>query len=101
ARPPRRRRGGGRPRHAWRRTAVEIARAGWLAYAVDQRGHGDSEWVADGAYAFGDFAADVTAVAAELERRHGAKPVTIGASLSGISSLLAAGEAKAPIFSAL
>ena len=25
---------------------------GRVAYAVDQRGHGDSEWVADGAYSF-------------------------------------------------
>jgi len=97
--------GGGQTRHAWRRTAVEIARAGWLAYAVDQRGHGESEWIASGAYAFQDFAADVTAVAAELARRHGAPPVTIGASLGGIASLLAAGEAQAlhlaPIFAAL
>ena len=93
--------GGGQTRHAWRRTAVEIARAGMTAYAVDQRGHGDSEWVADGAYRFEDFADDVTAVAAELTRRHGEPPVAIGASLGGIASLLAAGEAKDPIFAAL
>jgi len=97
--------GGGQTRHAWRRTAVEFARAGWLAYAVDQRGHGESEWVKDGAYGFQDFAADVAAVAAELARRHGAPPVAIGASLGGIASLLAAGDAQAagrpPIFAAL
>jgi pimeloyl-ACP methyl ester carboxylesterase len=96
--------GGGQTRHAWRRTAVELARAGWVAYAVDQRGHGDSEWVADGAYSFEDFAADVTAVAAELDGRHGAAPVAIGASLGGIASLLAAGDAQpngASIFAAL
>jgi pimeloyl-ACP methyl ester carboxylesterase len=93
--------GGGQTRHAWRRTAVEIARAGRMAYAVDQRGHGDSEWVADGAYAFADFAADAAALAAELTRRHGEAPVAIGASLGGIASLLAAGEAKSPIFAAL
>jgi len=93
--------GGGQTRHAWRRTAVEVARAGMTAYAVDQRGHGDSEWVADGAYRFEDFADAVTAVAAELTRRHGEPPVAIGASLGGIASLLAAGEAKDTIFAAL
>lgn len=93
--------GGGQTRHAWRRTGVDLARAGWVAYAVDQRGHGDSEWVADGAYSFKDFAADAAAVAAELQRRHGAPPVAIGASLGGIAALLAAGEADRPIFAAL
>ncbi len=87
--------GGGQTRHAWRRTAVELARVGWLAYAVDQRGHGDSEWVADGAYGFAEFAGDVTAVADEIARRHGAPPVVIGASLGGIAALLAAGDAEA------
>ena len=86
--------GGGQTRHAWRRTAVEIARAGRMAYAVDQRGHGDSEWVADGAYRFKDFADDVAALAAELTRRHGAPPVAIGASLGGIAALLAAGRRR-------
>ena len=93
--------GGGQTRHAWRRTAVELARAGWVAYAVDQRGHGDSEWVKDGAYAFTDYADDVTVVAAELERGHGAPPVAIGASLGGIASLLAQGESDVPILAAL
>jgi len=91
--------GGGQTRHAWRRTAVEIARAGMTAYAVDQRGHGDSEWVA--AYAFEDFAADIAALATAIAQRNGAAPVVIGASLGGISSLLAAGNAKEPIFAAL
>jgi pimeloyl-ACP methyl ester carboxylesterase len=97
--------GGGQTRHAWRRTAVELARTGWLAYAVDQRGHGESDWVTDGAYGFAEFAGDVAAVAAELARRHGAPPVVIGASLGGIAALLAAGDAQAagrpPPFAAL
>jgi pimeloyl-ACP methyl ester carboxylesterase len=84
--------GGGQTRHAWRRTAERLAAEGWTAYALDQRGHGDAAWVADGAYDFPDFAADVTAVADILAARHGVKPVAIGASLGGIAALLAQGE---------
>src|SRR3974390_1293758 len=84
--------GGGQTRHAWYKTAEQIARKGHTAYALDQRGHGDSDWVANGAYEFSDYAADAKVVAAELNRRSGAKPIVIGASLGGIASLLAAGE---------
>ena len=62
--------GGGQTRHAWGRTAEHLARAGATAYALDQRGHGDSEWVADGHYAFADFAADAAAVARTLAAAH-------------------------------
>jgi len=87
--------GGGQTRHAWRATGARIAQAGMVAVAVDQRGHGDSEWIADGAYAFADFAADATAVAQAIRARTGAAPIAIGASLGGIASLLAAGRARA------
>jgi pimeloyl-ACP methyl ester carboxylesterase len=97
--------GGGQTRHAWRATAVAIARAGHMAYALDQRGHGESEWVADGAYAFADFAADLRLVAESLTTSTGTPPVAIGASLGGIAALLAEGIAHAegspPLFSAL
>src|SRR5450756_815477 len=97
--------GGGQTRHAWHKTAQEIARKGHTAYALDQRGHGDSDWVSNGAYEFSDYAADAKVVAAELARRSGAKPIAIGASLGGIASLLAEGESErdkgANVFSAL
>ena len=86
--------GGGQTRHAWGRTADQLAAAGWTAYALDQRGHGESEWVESGAYGFTDFGADAAAVADALRAQHGAAPVTIGASLGGIASLLAAGTAR-------
>ena len=86
--------GGGQTRHAWRKTAERLAQAGRTAYALDQRGHGDSDWVADGAYAFADFAADAAAVAAALAARSGERPAVVGASLGGIASLLAEGEAE-------
>ena len=64
--------GGGQTRHAWKKTGELIARMGRVAYAVDQRGHGDSEWVKDGAYQYEDFAADARVLAdtlAQTERR--------------------------------
>jgi pimeloyl-ACP methyl ester carboxylesterase len=97
--------GGGQTRHAWRATAERIARTGMTAYALDQRGHGDSEWIANAAYTFPDFARDASAVADQLARRNGARPIAIGASLGGVASLFAEGEAQraaqAPVFSAL
>ena len=60
--------GGGQTRHAWKKTGELIARMGRVAYAVDQRGHGDSEWVEDGAYQYEDFAADARVLADTLAR---------------------------------
>ncbi len=97
--------GGGQTRHAWRNTADAIARAGMTAYAIDQRGHGDSEWVPSGAYSFHDFAADAREISNKLARRHGTRPAVAGASLGGIASLTAEGDAalkaEPPLFSAL
>jgi pimeloyl-ACP methyl ester carboxylesterase len=98
--------GGGQTRYAWRTTAEQIARTGHTAYAIDQRGHGDSAWIPDGSYRFIDFAGDVRAVADELaSRAGGARPMVIGASLGGIASLLAQGAAEregdGPVFSAI
>lgn len=97
--------GGGQTRHAFADTGERLARAGWLAVILDQRGHGDSDWVADGSYSAEDFAADATAVADELARRTGKRPVLAGASLGGMAGMLAEGIAfkadKPPVFSAL
>lgn len=93
--------GGGQTRHSWEETAIRLARAGYRAITIDQRGHGDSDWIASGAYIFTDYAADVAAVAREIERRFGARPVAIGASLGGISSLLAEGDASGGLLEAL
>jgi pimeloyl-ACP methyl ester carboxylesterase len=96
---------GGQTRHSWRATAEHIVETRSVAYAVDQRGHGDSAWIEDGSYAYADFAADATAVADALAVRSAAPPVAIGASLGGIAVLLAEGAAaeagRKPVFSAL
>ena len=97
--------GGGQTRHAWGRTAEHLARAGARAFALDQRGHGDSEWVGDGHYGFSDFGDDAAAVARTLFARTGQHPIAIGASLGGVSSLLAEGAAertgRGPLFAAI
>jgi pimeloyl-ACP methyl ester carboxylesterase len=94
--------GGGQTRHAWKKTGELIARMGRVAYAVDQRGHGDSEWVADGAYQYDDFAADARVLADTLAERSGVRPVVVGASLGGMAALIANHQpGKAQHFSAL
>lgn len=93
--------GGGQTRHAWSRTARRLAQEGWHAVALDQRGHGDSEWVADGAYAFSDYGLDAAAVARKIAEERGAPPVVIGASLGGIACLYALGEPGPRVFSGL
>lgn len=84
--------GGGQTRHSWDEAAARLAARGHVAYAVDQRGHGESEWVADGAYAFADYADDAIALARALAALHGARPILVGASLGGIAGLMAQGE---------
>jgi pimeloyl-ACP methyl ester carboxylesterase len=94
--------GGGQTRHAWNKTGDLIARLGRVAYAVDQRGHGDSEWVEDGAYQYDDFAADARVLADTLAERSGERPAVVGASLGGMAALIAnAQPGKPQHFSAL
>ncbi|MFD8979561.1 alpha/beta fold hydrolase [Streptomyces sp. NPDC059564] len=89
--------GGGQTRHAWARTGPRLATLGWRVIAPDLRGHGTSAWSADGDYALDLFAEDVRALVCEL----GDSPALIGASLGGLSSLLAAGEAPEAAIRAL
>ncbi len=84
--------GGGQTRHAWDGTARLLGAKGWRAITVDLRGHGDSDWSASGDYGLDDFAADVRAVAGAQAR----PPVLIGASLGGLSSLVAIADAPDP-----
>ncbi len=85
--------GGGQTRHAFAGAARRLAEHGFTSIAVDQRGHGDSDWIESGAYAFHDYAADAVAVAAEVQAEHGIAPVAVGASLGGIAALLASSSA--------
>lgn len=80
--------GGGQTRHSWRHSAARFAEQGWSSIALDTRGHGESQWAPDGDYTMGAMVADLRAVLAQLDER----PVLVGASLGGMTSLLVEGE---------
>jgi pimeloyl-ACP methyl ester carboxylesterase len=81
--------GGGQTRRAWDATARRVADAGMRAITVDLRGHGESEWVENGDYSFAAFGADMAAVVRQTAERFHAAPSAVGASLGGLSSLIA------------
>lgn len=81
--------GGGQTRHAWANTARRVAAAGMRAITVDQRGHGESAWVASGNYTFADYAGDAIAIIRQIAERFHAAPSAVGASLGGVSALAA------------
>ncbi len=81
--------GGGQARGSWAASGAALAQAGYGTIALDMRGHGDSDWSDDGRYTLDAFADDLRTVIATLDR----PPVLVGASLGGLASLLAVGEA--------
>ncbi len=80
--------GGGQTRHAWGGALGALATRSWYAASFDLPGHGDSAWVPNGNYDIDRFARAVADGANQF--RH---PVLVGASLGGLSSLVAVGEA--------
>lgn len=80
--------GGGQTRHSWRRSAARFADHGWTTLTLDTRGHGDSDWAPDGDYSMDTLVADLRAVVEQLDGH----PVLVGASLGGMTSLVAEGE---------
>lgn len=84
--------GGGQTRHSWDAASRRIADLGHPAYSLDQRGHGESDWVGSGRYAFADFAKDLVAVTRQVGALHRQKPVVVGASLGGFAGMLAEGR---------
>jgi pimeloyl-ACP methyl ester carboxylesterase len=80
--------GGGQTRRSWGRAAAAVAERGWQAITIDLRGHGESDWSDEGDYRVTSFATDVLKVLRQLPPR----PVLVGASLGGFTSMLLAGE---------
>jgi pimeloyl-ACP methyl ester carboxylesterase len=84
--------GGGQTRHSWKKALRSFAAAGYRAYSLDARGHGDSDWDKDGDYGMSGLDEDLLAV---LKQIAGA-PVLIGASMGGMTSISVLGGASPP-----
>ncbi len=77
--------GGGQTRHAWGGSAEALADAGFYTICMDHRGHGESGWAARGQYRLDHFVEDLRGVLKQLP----GQPVLVGASLGGMTALLA------------
>ena len=81
--------GFGQTIHAWQDTAASLAQRNYQVLNYDARGHGQSDYAAPDRYRIDDFLADLRTVTSQLDHA----PVIIGASMGGLTALLAAGEA--------
>ncbi|KDA06896.1 hydrolase [Microbacterium sp. CH12i] len=88
--------GGGQRRHSWRRTGEWLAEAGWSVWSFDARGHGESGRSPDGDYSISKLVDDAAAIVDVI----GQAPVLVGASMGGMTSLIAEGE-RGPLARAL
>lgn len=82
--------GGGQTRHAWRETSQALACNDFHVIALDLRGHGESDWAPDANYTLDAFVEDLHSIVDSLTDR----PSIVGASLGGITALLAEGESE-------
>lgn len=74
--------------HVWDWVAPSLAAAGHHVFALDWRGHGDSEWIgAGGYYHFVDYVADLAGIVRAL----GGQVALVGHSMGGGAALLYAG----------
>ncbi len=89
--------GGGQTLHSWGDTCQYLATKGYYAVSLDARGHGDSDWAIDGNYSPASMVEDLKSVIGQI----GGKPALIGASMGGITALIAEGEAQHSIASAI
>ncbi|NEW26343.1 alpha/beta fold hydrolase [Nocardia cyriacigeorgica] len=77
--------GGGQTRHSWKQTGAKLAATGMRVVTLDARGHGDSQWSAERDYRRETMVEDLIEVLGQL----GGPAVVVGASMGGITGLLA------------
>jgi pimeloyl-ACP methyl ester carboxylesterase len=78
--------GGGQNRFSWKNTGQILADNGFHVLALDARGHGDSDRAPAGQYTVHTLAADIAAVLEQI----GVPVVIVGASMGGLTGILAA-----------
>ncbi|HXW84777.1 MAG TPA: alpha/beta hydrolase [Candidatus Binataceae bacterium] len=71
----------------WWSPMAEAASPTLRLVALDQRGHGDSEWVRPAAYGPTAYAADLARFVERITADTGQRPVVVGHSMGGISTL--------------
>ncbi|MFG1931028.1 alpha/beta fold hydrolase [Mycobacterium sp. NPDC048908] len=81
--------GGGQNRFSWKNTGQVLADRGFHVVALDSRGHGDSDRSPDATYTVDALCADTLAVCEQIGR----PVILIGASMGGMTGILAADEA--------
>jgi pimeloyl-ACP methyl ester carboxylesterase len=81
--------GGGQNRFSWKNTGQILADRSYHVVAIDARGHGDSDRAPDADYAIETLTADIMLVLAAIGR----PVVLIGASMGGLTGILAAHRA--------
>jgi pimeloyl-ACP methyl ester carboxylesterase len=81
--------GGGQNRFSWKNTGQILADAGYHVVALDSRGHGDSDRSPTADYSVEALCGDALAVLYQI----GGPTVLIGASMGGLTGILAAHEA--------
>lgn len=80
--------GGGQTRHSWSGAMRTLIDAGYRVINFDARGHGDSDWSADGDYELDARGRDLATVVGDY-----AGPVAlVGASMGGMTSFYAVGH---------
>ncbi|MBV9842280.1 MAG: alpha/beta fold hydrolase [Sphingomonadaceae bacterium] len=89
--------GAGQTRHVWREVAEALVQSGRHVVSLDLRGHGGSEWPADGSYELSDHVEDLRAVLAQMASR----PVIVAATLGGWIATIALANDPAALAAAL
>jgi esterase len=77
--------GGGLTAHTWDCVAVML-RDRFRCVALDQRGHGDSEWARPAAYSPADYASDIARLVQHLAP-NADQPIVVGHSMGGLNVL--------------